>query len=357
LLQALKERISQADGCASVDYALHMTLTDDRPDTLGQLDGVFAAGCTSFKTYLAYEGFRLSDHTLLTILDAVHRRGGLVMVHAENDAIITYRTAQLMEAGKTGPCCQPLSRPEAAEREAIHRALALAEVVGAAVYIVHISTGAGARELHAARRRGVDALGETCPQYLLLTERELDRPGLAGAAFVCSPPLRTARDNEALWQALADGTLQTVGTDHCPFFYHGQKDCGWDDFSQIPGGLPGIESRLALLHTFGVRRGLLSLGRWVEVCSTAPAKLFGLYPRKGCLEPGSDADIVLFDPQQKRTVSTATLHEHVDYTPYDGFQLEGVPVAVFLRGERLVQGETIAGPPGTGKYLRCEERR
>lgn len=351
LFQALDARRNLAKNQVAVDFGLHMTLVNDDPLTLSGISNLVADGCISFKTYLTYEGFHLSDEEFLNVLHSVNEAGGITLVHAENDAIITHLQEQFRHTGKTSPRYHALSRPAVAEGEAITRSLAMAEVTGARLYVVHVSTTQGANAIRSARQRGVNVVGETCPQYLLLTAAELSRPGFAGAKFVCSPPLRSLEDSNQLWQSLDNGDLGTVGTDHCPFNYKGQKDLGKDDYEKIPGGLPGIESRLALLYHYGVRPGRLSINRWVEVCCTKPARVFGLYPRKGSLEPGADADIVLFDPYKQVTLSHRILHEQVDYTPYEGMRLIGFPVKTFLRGMLVAdQGEYI-GSPGDGKYL------
>ena len=272
-------------------------------------------------------------------------------MHAENDAIIDFFKRRFRTEKSTAPRYHALSRPPVAEGEAIQRSLAMAEVTGARLYVVHVSTALGAGAIRSARQRGVNAFGETCPQYLLLTERELSRPDFEGAKFVCSPPLRNAEDNQHLWKALAEDDLQTVGTDHCPFFFEGQKDLGKDNYENIPGGLPGIESRLSLIYSFGVRAGRLSPNRWVQVCSTNPARIFGLFPRKGSLELGADADIVLFDPNKRVTLSKSILHEQVDYTPYEGFELQGYPVMTLLRGKPIVENGHFIGQAGQGTYL------
>ncbi len=351
LKHALSKRCDQAHGRAAVDFGLHMTIVSDDTKTLREIPKLCTAGCTSFKTYLTYEGFRLGDVAFLNVLCAVKEAGGIVLVHAENDALITHLQRRFHLEKKTTPKYHALSRPAIAEGEAIHRSLALAEVTGARLYVVHVSTALGAEALRISQHRGVAAWGETCPQYLLLTGKELSRPGFAGAKYVCSPPLRSRTDNERLWKGLADDDLQTVGTDHCPFNYKGQKDLGRENYEKIPGGLPGIESRLSLLYQYGVRTGKLSLERWVEVCCTNPAKIFGLYPRKGSLEPGADADLVLFDPNKKVTLSRSLLHEQVDYTPYEGFELQGYPVTTFLRGKLIVKNGEFTGAAGDGKYL------
>lgn len=351
LLHALAARRELAERKAVIDFGLHMTIAQDDKQTLQDITTLCADGCTSFKTYLTYEDLRLSDSAFLNVLDAVKNAGGIVLVHAENDAIIKHLQNQFRADGKTAPKYHAITRPAIAEGEAIQRCLAMAEVTGARVYVVHVSTALGVEAIRSARKRGVSAFGETCPQYLLLTDRELSRPGFEGAKFVCSPPLRSQPDNDRLWEGLKDDDLQTVGTDHCPFFFKGQKDLGRNDFMHIPGGLPGIESRLALIHQFGVRAGRLSLKRWVEVCCTNPARLFGLYPLKGALEIGADADVVLFDPDKQVTLTRSILHEQVDYTPYEGFELRGYPVMTILRGRVIVEKGEFSGTPGDGRYL------
>jgi dihydropyrimidinase len=351
LAAGLDARRAEADGKAVVDYGLHMTLRRGDAQTLDQVPEALRAGCASFKTYTTYEGFRLNDAELLAALEAVGAAGGLVLVHAENDAAIKRGRRKFMEAGQTAPRFHPLSRPVPVEAEAIERALALAEVAGCPLYVVHTSTGRGAEAIARARARGQRAYGETCPQYLVLTDAEYERPGFEGAKFVCSPPLRPADNPLILWRLLAAGGLQTVGTDHCPFFYEGQKELGRAAFTDIPNGLPGIEARLALLYTYGVGQGQLSLNRWVEVCCTAPARIFGLYPRKGTLAPGADADIVIFDPDREVTLSRAVLHERTDYTPYEGLALRGYPVMTVARGRVLVEDGKFVGAKGRGRLL------
>jgi dihydropyrimidinase len=328
-----------------------MTIVNDDPQTLADIPPLVKGGCTSFKTYLTYAGFRLSDTAFLHVLEAVKKSSGITLVHAENDAIIAHLKERFRTENKTAPRTHALSRPAVVEGEAIVRSLAMAEVTGARLYVVHISTLLGAEALRSARQRGLPVVGETCPHYLLLTDAYLARPGFTGAKFVCSPPLRSPEDTERLWQALADDDLQTVGTDHCPFNYKGQKDLGRGDYEKIPGGLPGIESRLALLYHFGVGAGRLSLNRWVEVCCTNPARVFGLYPRKGSLEPGADADLVLFDPHKQVTLTHTLLHENVDYSPYEGTQLTGFPVMTFLRGKLVASQGEFLGSQGDGQYL------
>ncbi len=361
LIQGLADRRAEAEGAKSgnggavVDFGLHMTIMDVQPTTLAEIPFVVRSGCTSFKTYLTYEGFKLDDGELLAAYEAVAEAGGLALVHAENDGIVNRLKARFLREGHFEPRWHPRSRPGPAEAEAVVRALAVAEVAGCPLYVVHVSTARGADAVAHARGRGQHAYGETCPQYLLLTEAEYERPGFEGAKFVCSPPLRPESDREGLWARMVAGDLSTVGTDHCPFFYRGQKDLGRPDgqhppFSRIPGGMPGVESRLALLYSFGVGQGWLSVEQWVELCCTAPARIFGLAGRKGELVEGADADVVIFDPERSVTLSPAVLHENCDYTPYEGFRLKGYPVLTMLRGRVIVRDGNFVGE-GAGRYL------
>lgn len=359
LLDALAARRAEAEGRAAIDFGLHMTLMDARPETLAQVPDAVAAGSSSFKTYLTYDGFKLSDAEFLAALEAVAAAGGIALVHAENDAIVTHLRARFVAEGRTEPAWHPRSRPAAAEGEAVERALALAEIAGCPLYVVHVSTERGRDAVARARGRKQAAWGETCPQYLLLTAAEYERPGFEGAKFVCSPPLRSGPDTAALWAGLVMEQLSAVGTDHCPFFFKGQKDLGMTDgvppFTRIPGGMPGIESRLSLLYTFGVGRGLLSVERWVEVCCSAPARIFGLTGRKGSLQIRADADIVVFDPAREVRLSRSLLHENCDYTPYEGLKLKGMPTLTMLRGQIIAQDGEFAGE-AAGRFLRRNAR-
>jgi len=351
LLVALEARRAQADAGAVIDYGLHMTLRQADVGTLTQVDAVVSAGCPSFKTYLTYASLRLDDASFLRAVETVRVSNGIVLVHAENHDAIEYLKRQLVAAGETAPRAHPRSRPPSVEAEAIERALMLAEIVKCPLYIVHISTGRGAEALQRARDRGQIAFGETCAQYLVLTDREYERPDFEGAKFVCSPPLRPADNPPMLWRALAAGNLQTVGSDHCSFLFQGQKDLGRESFTAIPGGLPGVEARLALLYTFGVGQNRLSLNQWVNACCTMPARIFGLYPRKGALLTGADADIVIFDPQREVTLTRAVLHERVDYTPYDGLALRGYPTMTIARGQVICEHGEFVGDKRRGRFL------
>lgn len=352
LLEAFDKRRAQAEEKCSIDFGLHMTISRTDPRTLTEIQSVTRNGITSFKLYTTYEGLALPDEGLLAAFNAVAQAGGLVLVHAENDAIIQYSISKLKSNGQLEPQFYPLSRPAIAEVEAIRRVILLARFSNVPLYIVHISTATGAGAVEKARYHEQIVFGETCPQYLLLDQnRYQHKDPLYAAAHICAPPLREPKDNLVLWRMLQNGALQTVGTDHCAFNLHGQKDQGLDRFTNIPGGVPGIESRLALIYTYGVRKGLLTLEQWVDCCCTQPAKIFGLVPRKGVLAVGSDADIVIFDPNRKVTITKTLLHENVDYTPYEGFELQGYPVATFLRGQLLVEQGKWVGPERHGRFV------
>ena len=350
LMDALDERKARAENRAVIDYSMHMTLIGSVPSQFKGIQNVVNAGITSFKTYTTY-GIKLTDAEMISAMTEVNRSGGMVMTHCENDAIIEYLRHQLILEGKVTPQYHPFSRPVDAEGEAVERVIALANTVHVPVYIVHISTSQGVDAIQRARSRGQTVWGETCPQYLLLTEDEYKRPGFEPAKYLCQPPLRSKENNIALWKGLAEDTLQTIGTDHCPFFYNGQKDRGKDLFTKIPGGMPGIESRLCLTFTYGVGKGIIDLIRWVEVISGNPAKIFGLYPRKGCLLPGSDADIVLFDPNKSGVISREMLHENVDYTPYEGFLYQGYPVMTIAAGQVIARNGEFTGKGHKGKFI------
>ncbi|HUH96063.1 MAG TPA: dihydropyrimidinase, partial [Anaerolineales bacterium] len=351
LLESFQERLGQAQGRSAIDFSLHMTLCDSADETLQQIAGAVAAGMPSFKMYTTYPGFHLSDPELLAAFEVIARERGLAMVHAESDAIIQHAVHRLQAAGRLRLSDFPLSRPDAAEKEAVERVLNLARYADVPVYIVHVSTRSGAAAIARARRNGQAVWGETCPQYLLLNADRLRTRDFNGAKFVCCPPLRTDQDRQYLWDCLAEGDLQSVGTDHCAFNFVGQKDMGRDSFLEIPSGLPGIELRLALLYTYGVKSGKLTLEQWADLCCTAPARLFGLYPRKGELVRGADADIVIFDPGYSGGVARASLHENVDYTPYEGMQLAGRAKTTLLRGQVLVREGQWVGDPKGGNFV------
>jgi dihydropyrimidinase len=351
LLAALAQRRAQAEGRAYVDFALHMTLVNADSSTLAQIPSVIAAGVPSFKLYTTYAGFALDDKALIASFEAIGSAGGLAMLHAENDAIIQHSLGKLNQAGQLTPGYFPASRPAVAEIEAIQRAILLARFTGVALYIVHISTAEGAEAVANARRLGQPVYGETCPQYLLLDEScYQDTDPYTSLKVICAPPLRKAKDRQALWERLQVNELQTVCTDHCAFNLHGQKDSGLESFTLCPSGLPGVEARLALLYSFGVATGRISLQQWVSYCSTTPAQIFGLYPRKGSLEIGADADIVVFDPACQVVLNHSMLHENVDYTPYEGMLLQGWPAATFLSGHLITGAAHLRSKP-KGQFI------
>jgi len=351
MLHALEARRTEAEGQARIDYSLHMTITTAMMKKLDEIPAVLEAGISSFKLYTTYSGMLLNDYQMLEAMQAVAEAGGMVLVHCENDAITRFHTKTLLEEKHFGPDAHPLSRPAEAEEEAVNRVLKLAQTAGVKIYIVHISTAGGAAALCKAAADGLTAFGETCPQYLLLSEEKYSG-GFEAAKYVCAPPLRNVHHQQILWQYLNSSKLHSIGTDHCPFFYTGQKDIGRDNFTNIPGGLPGIQSRVALLHTYGVLEGHINLNQWVALCSTNPAQIFGLYPQKGTLQPGSDADFVLFDPNHETTITRENLSENVDYSPYEGFKLKGLPVQVHAQGKLIASDGKFTGTDHTGEFIR-----
>ena len=361
MLAALAARQRVAAG-AVIDYGLHMTIGPLDIPRLEQAAAARAAGCGSFKLYMAY-GLRLTDDQLLLALEAARDAGALPVVHAENWDIITALVRRNLAAGRTTPHWHPRSRPEALEGEAAGRVIDIAAYVGVPVHIFHVSCAAVVARIAAAKARGLPVSGETCPQYLYLTDAAYDQPGVAGALPVCSPPLRPAAEGPALWAALRGGALDVVTTDHCPFTAE-EKATGLDDFSRIPGGVPSIEIRLALVYAglvgdadtsgdadaSGDAPDPAALMRWVDVCATTPARLFG-FARKGRLLPGYDADIVLFDPRRPFTISPSSLHETAGWTPYDGLTLPGWPTTTISRGEVIVAGGQWLGAAGRGRFV------
>ncbi len=348
LLDALAARRAEADGRVVIDYGLHMTIGPDEISKLDQVPAATRAGCASFKLYMAY-GFRLNDGQLLVALEAVRAAGALPIVHAENWDVICTLIERNLAAGHTEPAWHPRSRPALMEGEAAGRVIDLATLAGTPLYIFHVSCAEVVERIAAARQRGLPVYGETCPQYLFLTDAVYDRPGVAGAWPVCSPPLRPEPHQNRLWEALAQNKLQAVSTDHCPFT-SADKATGLGNFSRIPGGVPSIEARFPLIYAYGVRTGRFSANRWVDICCTTPAKLFGL-ARKGTIAVGYDADLVIFDPEVRRTLSTETLHENVDWTLYDGLEVTGWPAVIISRGAVIVEKGEFYGQPGQGRFV------
>jgi dihydropyrimidinase len=355
---------AKADGHCCVDYAFHMAMCDVNDASLAEMDALVAEGVSSFKLFTAYPNRMYSDDgaILRAMLRAAHN-GGLILMHAENGLAVDVLAERLVAAGKADPWYHALAHPSALEGEATNRVIALAGIADVAVYIVHVSAKEAVEEIGAARARGLQVFAETCPQYLFLSVNSLKGGGegdsgggsddrFEGAKFVCSPPLRTPEHQEAVWQGLERGDLQVVATDHCPFDFRGQKELGRADFRRIPNGLPGVEERVDLLHDGGVVAGRISRERWVDLVSAAPARLFGLWGRKGAVAPGFDADLVVYDPNSRHTLSALTHRMNVDYSCYEGREVQGSCSVVMSRGEVVVQDGEWKGRPGHGRFLR-----
>ncbi len=356
LQRALDEWHARAAGRAVIDYGFHMIVCDPRPDTLDELDALALGGVPSFKLFMAYPGrLMVDDGAIFRVLLRARDNGGLVCLHAENGAVIEVLVERALAAGATAPREHARTRPARAEAEAVQRGLALAEIAGAPLLVVHLSSAEALEEVERAQARGVAAWAETCPQYLLLDAGRYDEPDFAGARYVMSPPLRTRAAQEALWRGLASGAIATVATDHCPFRL-ADKARGAADFSRIPNGAPGIETRLSLLWDAGVRAGRISASRFVELVATAPARLFGLHPRKGVIAPGADADILIWDPERTLTISAATHRSRVDYSLYEGRKVTGAPSVVLARGRVVAEQGRFVGQTGAGRFLRRAPR-
>ncbi len=347
------DRWLEKGSLANIDFGLHMIVVDCPEHRLGEISQMADRGVTSFKLFMAYPGALMSDDgTILRVMERCRDAGALTCIHAENGNAIDYLVRRALARGETRPVFHALTRPPSTEAEATHRAVVLADLVQAPLYVVHVTCTEALQEIHMARERGLPVAGETCPHYLLLTMEELARPGFEGAKYILTPPLRERSNHPPLWKALRDGDLQVVSTDHCPFFFARQKLADTADFTRIPNGGPGIEHRLELLYHFGVCTGEISLRRWVELASTTPAKLFGLYPRKGAVRVGSDADLVLWNPDRSRTISASTHHMNVEYSLYEGMTVTGGAEIVIARGEVLVRDGAWCGRSGRGEFLK-----
>ncbi len=351
LASALDAWHSRADGVASCHYGFHMTIKDWDPSLRAELADMERAGITSYKIYFAYDNLRVSDGTALEVVRAVGERGGIVGCHCENGDLVAAGIAAQRAAGNLGPSAHPLSRPGLVEAEAVGRWLAIGELAGYPVNIVHLSTHRGLELVRMARGRGQAAYVETCPQYLLLDDGKYGLPGFEGAKFVLSPPLRGREDVDALWAGLRAGELDTIGTDHCSFHFKGGKELGREDFSKIPNGIPGVEHRPILMYTAGVAAGRISAHQMMKLLSEQPAKLFGMYPRKGSLAVGSDADIVILDTEYTGHITAADQHQTVDYTPYEGMETRGRVETVLLSGETAVEDGRVV-KTGRGRFVR-----
>jgi dihydropyrimidinase len=343
----------KAEGKAAIDYGFHMIVTELPDAGLEEMDWlVRGEGITSFKLFMAYPGvFMVDDATIFRALQRTGENGGLVCMHAENGGVIDELVKEALRKGQKAPKYHALTRPSRAEGEATGRAIALAEMACVPIYIVHLSAADALEKVKQARDMGLPAYAETCPQYLFLSYDNYEEPGFDGAKYVMSPPLREKWHQDVLWKGLAKNDLQVISTDHCPFCMAEQKTLGKDDFSKIPNGAPGIETRLTLVHNGGVRSGRLNLNRFVELCSTTPAKMFGLFPRKGTIAVGSDADLVLFDPNRKQTLGVKTLHMKVDYNPYEGTTVHGSPSMVIANGTVIIEDGKYVGKKGEGRFL------
>jgi dihydropyrimidinase len=338
---------------ATIDFSLHMIVTDLPEAHLEDMNEMVREGVTSFKLFMAYPNvLMVDDATIFRAMRQTGNNGALVCMHAENGGVIDLLVQKALAEGKTAPIYHALTRPTTAESEAVNRAIALAQMAGAPVYIVHLSSADALEKVSEARDKGVPVFAETCPQYLLLSIEDLDRPNFEGAKYVFTPPLREKWHQDKLWEGLRKNTLQVVSTDHCPFCFKEQKELGRDSFAKIPNGGPGVENRLQLIHHHGVNQKRISLNRWVEIVSTTPAKMFGLYPRKGTIAIGSDADIVIWDPNKELTISAHSHHMRVDYSMFEGFKVKGDAETVLSRGEAVVDKGKWLGRTGRGAYIK-----
>ena len=353
LVQAVDNWHKKAEGKTAIDYGFHLITTDLPDERVPEMRQLINEGVMSFKLFMAYPGvFLVDDATIYRAMKNAGEAGGLICMHAENGIVINEIIKHALAEGKTAPKFHALTRPTKAEAEGVHRAIAIAEMAEAPVYIVHLSCADALEEVREARDNGLPAYAETCPQYLFLDYSLYEREGFEGAKWVMTPPLREKWNQDKLWQGLQGNDLQVVSTDHCPFCFKEQKELGRDDFTKIPNGGPGVEHRMSLIYNGGVAGGRISLNRFVELTSTSAAKLFGLFPRKGTIAVGSDADIVIFDPHEEMTISAATHHMNVDYSAYEGMKVKGVTKTVLSRGRVVIDNGKYAGKPGDGQFLK-----
>ena len=351
ILHQVRHYQSMAQDKAVIDYSVHGVTNRVTAEILAELESLIDEGVTSHKVYTTYGG-KMPDREIFELLEQTAKLGVMICVHPENDGIVTYLREKFVREGKLTPKYHPLSRPLEAEADAIHRIALMAHLAGdAPLYIVHLTCGLGLDLIRNRRERGQKRLfAETCPQYLVLDDTLYDRPD--GLKYIMSPPLRPVENQSALWDGLITGEIQTIGTDHCPFFYEREKQLGKDDFTKAPGGAPGVEARMTISFSEGVSAGRLTLNQFADRTATAPAKLFGMYPEKGVLQPGSDADIVIFDPTRKTTITWDDLHENVDYTPYEGLAATGVPILTISRGNIVAKDGVFLGQAGAGKFIK-----
>jgi dihydropyrimidinase len=358
LRAAVDDYHSRANGKSVIDYAFHLIVTDPTPLVLGQeLPALIRDGYTSFKIYTTYDDLKLNDREIIEVLVLSKREGALTMVHAENSDVIAWLTEALERAGKTAPRHHADARPAIAEREATHRVISLAEIVDVAMLVVHVSGGEAMDQIAAARAKGLKVFAETCPQYILLTADDLDLDGFDGAKHICSPPPRDVASQQSVWRGLANGTFQVFSSDHAPFRFNsdtGKKLRGDSaSFVHVPNGIPGVETRLPLLFSEGVVKGRISLNQFVALTATNPARLYGLYPRKGTIAIGADADLAIWNQTREVTITNDMLHHNVDYTPYEGRKVTGWPETILSRGEVVVQKGELKAKRGRGQFLEC----
>jgi dihydropyrimidinase len=352
LLQGVDNWHKKAEGKTAIDYGFHLITTELEDNQIEEMHTVMDEGITSFKLFMAYPGvFLVDDATIFRAMTAAGERGGLICMHAENGIVINEIIKRALAEGRTAPKYHALTRPTVAEAEGVHRAIAIAEMAETPVYIVHLSCADALNKVREARDRGINAFAETCPQYLFLSIDDYG-DGFEGAKYVMTPPLREKWNQAELWKGLRMDDLQVISTDHCPFCMKEQKELGRDDFSKIPNGAPGVENRVPLIYNGGVVENRISLNRFVELTSTAAAKMFGLFPRKGTIAIGSDADIVIFDPDKEQTLSVETQHMNVDYSTYEGKRIRGVVETVLSRGRVIVENGEYKGKPGDGQFLK-----
>jgi dihydropyrimidinase len=355
-LEALDTWHAKADGKTAIDYGFHMIVTDLEDNRVHEMKMLADAGVTSYKLFMAYPGvLYVDDGTIYRAMKKAGEDGTVVCMHAENGIVIDEIVKAAVAAGKTEPKYHALTRPTRMEAEGVHRAIAIAEVANVPVYIVHLSCSDALEQVMLARNRGVHAFAETCPQYLFLDHSYYEQEGFEGAKYVMTPALREKWNQDELWKGLRFGDLQSIATDHCPFCFKDQKILGVDDFSKIPNGGPGVENRMSLVYNGGVNSGRISLNKFVELTSTAAAKTFGLFPKKGTIAVGSDADIVIFDPNRKETISvnnTCTHHMNVDYNAYEGFEVKGFTETVLSRGKVVIDNCEYVGKKGDGQFLK-----
>ncbi|MDM8100229.1 dihydropyrimidinase [Oceanobacillus oncorhynchi] len=354
LKNALEIWHAKSEGRAVIDYGFHLQIVEANEQILQEIPAVIEEeGVTSFKVFMAYKNvLQADDETLFQTLVTARDHGGLVMVHAENGDVIEHLTQETLKAGNTDPIYHALTRPPELEGEATGRAAKLTALADSQLYVVHVTCKEAVEQIAEARSKGFSVYGETCPQYLVLDQTYLEKPDFEGAKYVWSPPLRDKSNQEVLWNALKSGELQTIGSDHCAFDFDGQKDLGKGDFTKIPNGGPFVEDRFSILFSEGVKKGRISMNQFVDMVSTQAAKLFGLFPQKGTIAPGTDADIVLFDPNVERTISASTHHSAVDYSALEGMKVTGQPVTVLSRGEYVIKDKELVAKPGAGKFLK-----